>query len=87
MMQKPLSPNLTAYASMNNQSPENILTPIIQANLRGTCINDGRGKPLCQLEQIALSDIEIENSWKIVRVHDYFHLYIVQTPGALQSVQ
>ena len=29
MMQTTLSPNLVAYASMTNQSPENILTPRI----------------------------------------------------------
>ena len=78
MMQTTLSPNLVVYASMNNQSPENNLTPRIKVTLTRTGILDCRGKPL---EQITLNDNEIDNLRKFCTVLDYFHLYNVQTPG------
>ena len=87
MMQTTLSPNLVAYASMNNQSPENDLSPRIKVTLTRTGILDCRGKPLLQkLEQITLNDIEIDNLRTFCTVPDYFHLYNVQTPGTLPVI-
>ena len=76
MMQTTLSPNLVACASMTNQSPENNLTQRIKVTLTRTGILDCRGNPLLQkLDQITLSDVEIDNIQKLFLVLDYFHLY------------
>ena len=59
MMQTTLSPNLVAYTSMNNQTPENILKPRIKVTLIRRGILDCRGKPLLQnLEQVTLNNIK-----------------------------
>ena len=85
MMQTTLSPNLVAYASMTNQSPENNLTRRIRITLTRTGILDCRGNSLLQqLEQITLNDIEIDNLRNFFTVLDYFHLYNIQTPGISQ---
>ena len=71
IMQTTLSPNLVVYASMTNQSPENNLTTLIKVTLTRTGIVDFRGKPLLQkLEQLTLSDTEIDNIWKFFTVLD-----------------
>ena len=59
MMQTTLSPNLVAYTSMNNQTPENNLKPRIKVTLIRRGILDCRGKPLLQnLEQVTLNNIK-----------------------------
>ena len=71
IMQTTLSPNLVVYASMTNQSPENNLTTLIKITLTRTGIVDFRGKPLLQkLEQLTLSDTEIDKIWKFFTVLD-----------------
>ena len=71
IMQTTLSPNLVVYASMTNQSPENNLTTLIKVTLTRTGIVDFRGKPLLQkLEQLTLSDTEIDKIWKFFTVLD-----------------
>ena len=70
-MQTTLSPNLVVYASMTNQSPENNLAPLTKVTLKRTGIVDCRGKPpLQKLEQITLSDTEIDNIWNFFTVLD-----------------
>ena len=60
-----LSPKLVVYASMTNQSPEKSLTPLIKVTLTRTGKIVCRGKSLLQkLEQIRLSDTEIDIIWK-----------------------
>ena len=54
--------SLVVYASMTNQSPENILKAKTKVHLMRSGMLDCRGKSILkELEQIALSDIKIDH--------------------------